>query len=148
MRYIMEFKAADEMETHTQEFPTEEDMVAFIQMLRLPQDGKIYPAENFKITPVIPVKSLVFNKKTFETRVVKAVDYRLGTLEVYNSDLKEDIYKQELGYVPIVKEIWLIEDCIILDSRFLQRKGFFFGTSMGRHKQYQEMEIESLGISY
>ena len=148
MRYIIKFRANGEKETHSQEFDSPESVVAFVQLLRLSQDGKTYPVENIKIIPIIPVKSLVFNKVTCETRVVKDVDYNLETLEVYNSDSFTDARKQECKFLSIIEETWNISDCIIVDARNLQRKGFFFGSRMGRHEKFQEMEIRSLGISY
>lgn len=132
MKHIVIFRAADEKASHVQEFDSLEAVIAFIQMIRFPKNGGIYPTSNIKIIPAIPEKSLVFNKETYETRIVKSLDYTSGEAEVYDTDSYEDLKIR--GESCTKNEKWKIQDCEVLDPKSLKRHGFYFKNELGKKK--------------
>lgn len=64
----------------------------------------------------------------------------------YNNDCPDEAELQEQGYVSIIPEEWNIRDCVPVNSKEARKEGFQFGTEMGVHPKYSEMQAREMGM--
>ena len=100
-----------------------------------------------RVFPYFEEGQMVLNIKTLQTRIVKAVmALEKGKLVVYNNDCPDEAELQEQGYVSIIPEEWNIRDCVPVNSKEARKEGFQFGTEMGVHPKYSEMQAREMGM--
>ena len=100
-----------------------------------------------RVFPYFEEGQMVLNIKTLQTRIVKAVmALEKGKLVVYDNDCPDEAELQEQGYVSIIPEEWNIRDCVPVNSKEARKEGFQFGTEMGVHPKYSEMQAREMGM--
>lgn len=127
----------------------EETLAITIQNLRVNWNDmtQLNPLE-MMVLPNFKSGQLVLNIKTLQTRIVKSVQHSHWgnhTLVVYNHDCPDKAELQKYGYVPRIHEEWDIRDCVLVDwQKARTEHNFQFGTAMGKHERYLEMEAREM----
>lgn len=149
MEYIVYWRSEPEHAYKEELCKDEEALATTIQNLRVNWYDltQLNPLE-MKVFPHFKPGQMVLNIKTLQTRIVKSVQLPYGpnhTLVVYNHDLPEKAELQKWGYVPRIHEEWAISDCIPVDWKKARTEhNFQFGTAMGKHERYLEMEAREM----
>ena len=124
---------------------TIESALSTVQCLLIDHNkNRIRDEVQVKVFPYISEEMIVFNRKTNETRLVKQVSFDNGMITVFNTDEKENMELQDMGYASCIEETWKIEDCIpIEDPETLKNSGFRFGSAMGEHQEFDKILNEA-----
>lgn len=126
----------------------EETLATTIQYLRIDLvTSSVHENVEIRVFPYFEEGQMVLNIKTLQTRIVKAVmALEKGKLVVYNNDCPDEAELQEQGYVSIIPEEWNIRECVPVNSKEARKEGFQFGTEMGVHPKYSEMQAREMGM--
>jgi len=109
--------------------------------------SSVHENVEIRVFPYFEEGQMVLNIKTLQTRIVKAVmALEKGKLVLYNNDCPDEAELQEQGYVSIIPEEWNIRDCVPVNSKEARKEGFQFGTEMGVHPKYSEMQAREMGM--
>lgn len=126
----------------------EETLATTIQYLRIDLvTSSVHENVEIRVFPYFEEGQMILNIKTLQTRIVKAVmALEKGKLVVYNNDCPDEAELQEQGYVSIIPEEWNIRECVPVNSKEARKEGFQFGTEMGVHPKYSEMQAREMGM--
>ncbi len=128
----------------------EESLAAMIQNLQIDRQTQRKYKDKIimSIYPYFEEGQMVLNTKTLQTRIIRYVDYEDGVISVYNSDNHHEAKLQKNGYMPIIPENWNICDCIPVNYQKASEENFFeFGTEMGVHPKYRQVQVRELESS-
>ena len=151
MKYIV-FERRNESKQLVKKYicDSEESLVATIQNLQIdPKSNREYKKKNdIRVFPYFQEGQMILNLKTLQTRIVYHVSYECGVICVYNYDTPNEVKLQRHENIPLISEIWMIKDCIPVDAKKAREEyNFQFGTEMGVHPQYAQIQagiLESL----
>ena len=148
MKYVVYSRFKTEVPYSKTICDNEETLATTIQYLRIDLvTSSVHENVEIRVFPYFEEGQMVLNIKTLQTRLVKAVmALEKGKLVVYDNDCPDEAELQEQGYVSIIPEEWNIRDCVPVNSKEARKEGFQFGTEMGVHPKYSEMQAREMGI--
>ena len=148
MKYVVYSRFKTEVPYSKTICDNEETLATTIQYLRIDLvTSSVHENVEIRVFPYFEEGQMVLNIKTLQTRIVKAVmALEKGKLVLYNNDCPDEAELQEQGYVSIIPEEWNIRDCVPVNSKEARKEGFQFGTEMGVHPKYLEMQAREMGM--
>ncbi len=148
MKYVVYSRFKTEVPYSKTICDNEETLATTIQYLRIDLvTSSVHENVEIRVFPYFEEGQMVLNIKTLQTRIVKAVmALEKGKLVVYDNDCPDEAELQEQGYVSIIPEEWNIRDCVPVNSKEARKEGFQFGTEMGVHPKYSEMQAREMGM--
>ena len=148
MKYVVYSRFKTEVPYSKTICDNEETLATTIQYLRIDLvTSGVHENVEIRVFPYFEEGQMVLNIKTLQTRIVKAVmALEKGKLVLYNNDCPDEAELQEQGYVSIIPEEWNIRDCVPVNSKEARKEGFQFGTEMGVHPKYSEMQAREMGM--
>ena len=148
MKYVVYSRFKTEVTYSKTICDNEETLATNIQYLRIDLvTSSVHENVEIRVFPYFEEGQMVLNIKTLQTRIVKAVmALEKGKLVLYNNDCPDEAELQEQGYVSIIPEEWNIRDCVPVNSKEARKEGFQFGTEMGVHHKYSEMQAREMGM--
>ena len=148
MKYVVYLRFKTEVPYLKTICDNEETLATTIQYLRIDLvTSSVHENVEIRVFPYFEEGQMVLNIKTLQTRIVKAVmAIEKGKLVVYNNDCPDEAELQEQGYVSIIPEEWNIRECVPVNSKEARKEGFQFGTEMGVHPKYSEMQAREMGM--
>ena len=148
MKYVVYSRFKTEVTYSKTICDNEETLATTIQYLRIDLvTSSVHENVEIRVFPYFEEGQMVLNIKTLQTRIVKAVmALEKGKLVLYNNDCPDEAELQEQGYVSIIPEEWNIRDCVSVNSKEARKEGFQFGTEMGVHPKYSEMQAREMGM--